>query len=147
MSRMIGLASLGRDAEVRYTPDGQPVCNLSLAFSYGRKGDNGKRPTTWVDASLWGKLAEAISPYMLKGGKVFVVIDDVHLEYFNKGDGSQGVKIAGRVNGIELAGGQRAQETEQAQRPAARPAPTQSRPPQQSRPATGFDDMDDDTPF
>lgn len=104
MSRMIGLARLGRDSELRYTPDGQPVTNLSLAFSWGKRGDDGKRSTTWVDAALWGKLAEAISPYLLKGGRVFVIVDDVHIDHYKKGDGTPAVKLAGRVTAIEPRG-------------------------------------------
>jgi single-strand DNA-binding protein len=40
------------------------VANVSLAFTYGKKGDDGKRPTQWVDASLWGQRAESLAPYI-----------------------------------------------------------------------------------
>src|SRR5512139_2415973 len=53
-----GLARIGKDAEVRYTPSGTAVANVSLAFTFGKKGDDGKRPTQWVDASLWGQRAD-----------------------------------------------------------------------------------------
>ena len=42
---LTGLARIGKDAELRYTASNEPVANLSLAFNYGRKGDDGKRPT------------------------------------------------------------------------------------------------------
>ena len=48
---MIGLARLGNDPEVRFTPDGKAVMDLSLAFSYGRKVD-GKQPTQWVNGTM-----------------------------------------------------------------------------------------------
>ena len=63
-----GLARIGKDAEVRFTPSGAAVANVSLAFTYGKKGDDGKRPTQWVDASLWGQRAESLAPYIKKGG-------------------------------------------------------------------------------
>src|SRR5438270_380965 len=39
----IGLATLGRDAELRRTPNGEAVTNLSLAFNYGRKDQSGQK--------------------------------------------------------------------------------------------------------
>ena len=59
-----GLARIGKDAEVRFTPGGTAVANVSLAFTYGKKSDDGKRPTQWVDASLWGQRAESLAPYI-----------------------------------------------------------------------------------
>lgn len=136
--QLIGLARIGRDAEVRYTNSGEPVAGLSLAFSYGRKGPDGKKPTQWVDAALWGKLAEALAPYLTKGTQVYVLLDDVHVETYQQRDGSQGVKLAGKVATIDLASGQAAKPAEQASKP------------QQAKPAaagSGFDDMDNDIPF
>jgi len=136
--QLIGLARIGRDAEVRYTNSGEPVAGLSLAFSYGRKGPDGKKPTQWVDAALWGKLAEALAPYLTKGTQVYVLLDDVHVETYQQRDGSQGVKLAAKVATIELASGQ-----------AARPAEQDGRP-QRARHAaagSGFDYMDNDIHF
>lgn len=141
MPQLFGLARLGRDAELRYATGGEPVCNLSLAFSYGRKGDDGKRPTQWIDATLWGKLAESIAPYLLKGGQVAVTLDDVHIETFKRSDGSPGHKMAGRVSQIELGSRPEGADKSAAPPPAAAPKPAAS------KPATGFDDMDSDIPF
>lgn len=135
--KAFGLARIGRDAEVRMTAQNEPVASLSLAFSYGRKGQDGKRPTQWVDASLWGKRAEALAPYLLKGGLVVASLDDVHIETFRKSDGTDGVKLSGRVSDIELAGGGDKQAPRQA--PPPKPAPKST--------GSGFDDMDDDIPF
>lgn len=141
MLQLTGLARLGRDVEVRYTPGGDPVANLSLAFAYGRKGQDGNRPTQWVDGSLWGKLAEALAPYLTRGVLVTVTIEDAHIETFRKSDNSEGYKLAGRITGIELAGGGEKKAT-----PA--PAPAQSQRQNQNRNA-GFEDLDDgvDVPF
>lgn len=147
---MTDLFRLGRDAEVRYTPNGDPVANLSLAYNYGRKGEDGKQPSQWIDASLWGKLAEALSEYLKKGTQVYASIDDVHIEEFTDRDGAKRSKLAGRINAIKLAGGRR----EEGAAPAPSPAPKRhgdraGAPPQaKSAPTgTGFDDMDDDIPF
>ena len=141
MAQMIGIARIGRDAEVRYTAGGEAVAALSLAFSYGKKGQDGKQPTQWVDASVWGKRAESLAPYLLKGQQVYVVLDDAHVETFHKRDGGEGHKLAGRVSAIEFAGPRperaEAPRSEPAQRAASKPAGK----------AMAFDDMDDDIPF
>lgn len=138
-----GLARLGRDAEIRYTQGGDAVASLSLAFSYGRKGDDGRRPTQWVDGSLWGKRAEALAPYLTKGSLVVVTLEDVHIETY-QGKNGEGHKLAGRVIDLELAGGGERQEAPAPQRAA----PQRTQPaPRQAAPAMAFDDMADDVPF
>ena len=142
MSKMFGLARLGRDAEISTTGQGESVATLALAFSYGRKGSDGKRPTQWVDGALWGKRAEALAPHLSKGGLVSVLLEDVHIETY-QGKNGEASKLVGRVVDVELAGGgERAASPApaQQQRPAPRPAPTPSA-------GSGFDDMTDDVPF
>jgi single-strand DNA-binding protein len=136
-----GLARLGRDAEVRFTNDGTPVASLSLAFSYGKKGQDGKRPTQWVDGSLWGARAEALAPYLTKGAMVVAYLDDVHIETY-QGRNGEGHKLAGRVTDLELVPtGQREESAapqRQASAPRSAPAPASS----------GFDEDDlDSIPF
>lgn len=168
--QMIGLARLGRDAEIRYTHDGEPVASLSLAFEHGRRGTDGKRPTQWVDATLWGKRAESLAPYLLKGGAVVVTLDDPHIEEFQKRDGSTGTKLVGKVTALELAG--KPAQAEEAPRPAPAPAPApraaaprapapppaarngyadakagRTPPPASASTGPGFDDMHDDIPI
>lgn len=141
-----GLARLGRDAEIRDTADGQVVANLSLAFEFRSKGE---KSVQWVDASLWGKRAESLAPYLKKGSRIVVTLQDVCIESYKKADGTPASKLVGRVAEIELAGdGQQrsappAQAPAAAPRPAPRPAPRTAAPPT----STGFDDMDSDIPF
>lgn len=134
-----GLARIGKDAEVRYTPGGAAVANVSLAFSYGKKGDDGKRPTQWVDASLWGQRAESLAPYIKKGGQIVAYLEDVSIQTFTKGDGTQATKMVARLVDLEfVSGGEQASSQPKPQpRPQAAP---------QSH-GSGFDDMDDDIPF
>lgn len=134
-----GLARLGKDAEVRHTPNGDAVVGLALAFTYGAKNADGKRPTQWVDAAFWGKRAESLAPYLLKGGLVSITLDDVHIEKYQSANG-EGTKLVGKVLQIELAGGGQPAAVPAQQRPAARPA---------QRPATKQDFVSepDDIPF
>lgn len=144
-----GLARLGRDIEIRYLTDGTPVGGLALAFDYGRKGQDGKRPTQWIDATLWGDRAEKLAEYLTTGTQICVLLSEPHVETFDKRDGGQGFKLAAKVLELQFAGGQRTQ-----QQSAQRPVQTQQRAPAQRqapRPApqasSGFDDMDSDVPL
>lgn len=141
-----GLMRIGRDAEVRYVPSGQPIVTLSLAFNYGKKADDGGRPTQWVEAAYWGDYAAKAAPNMLKGVLIHAILEDIHIEEFKKRDGSPGFKLAARMQNFDYAGprqdGQQntAPASASAQRtaPAARPA---------TPPSNRFEDDDDSIPF
>lgn len=146
---MIGLARLGRDMEVRFTPDGTPVGNLALAFNYGRKGQDGNRPTQWIEAALWGERAEKLAEYLTKGAQISVVLGEPHIETYDKSNGGQGFKLVAKVIELQFAGGQQREEGQQRQARAPAPAPRQAPAPRPApaRQSSGFDDMDDDIPF
>ena len=67
MATLTGLFTLGRDAETRVTQGGTTVVQLAVAYNYGRKGEDGKKPSQWVRASMFGKQAETLAPYLTKG--------------------------------------------------------------------------------
>lgn len=140
---MTELFTLGRDAEIRATPSGMPVCNLSLAYQYGQKGQDGKKPTGWLDAALWGKRAEAMAPYLLKGTKLVVTVEDVHIQSFTKADGTAASKMAGNIIAITFVPMPKQDGAAPAAAPRAAPPPRPAPPPVK----TGYDDMDDDIPF
>ena len=100
--KTIGLARLGRDAEIRYTPGGDAVANLSLSYVCGRKKEGDQYPPSkWVDASLWGKQAEALVPYMTKGSVHCFTLSDIHIETY-QGQNGEGHKLVARVDAVEL---------------------------------------------
>lgn len=144
MIQIFGLARVGRDVEVRNTTGGDAVASVSLAFTYGRKDANGKKPSQWLDAALWGKRAEALAPYLTKGTLVAVTCEDVHIETFRKGDGTEGVKLAARITSIDLAGGG---ERKAPAAPTPAPRQQQRAAPAQVATGSGFEDMEDDIPF
>lgn len=136
---------IGRDAELRYTQNGDAVCNVPVAVDYGRKGQDGKKPTQWYEVALWGKQAEALAPYLLRGKQVFFTGTDLHVEQFQKNDGSQGVKLACRSIEIKFAyDGQSEQRQQPTPKPERQPTPRQQ---QSQQGAQGPDAYDDDIPF
>ncbi len=74
VNKAIIIGNLGADPEVRTTPSGQMVCNLSVATSENYTDRNGNRQerTEWHRVVLWGKLAELAQRYLSKGRKVFI---------------------------------------------------------------------------
>jgi single-strand DNA-binding protein len=108
---MIGMARLGNDPEVRYTPDGKPVMDMSLAFNYGRKV-NGQQPSQWISATMWGDRCEKLKPYLSKGQLVFVSMTEPHIEEYKRKDGTTGVSLRARVGELEFAGSRPEQKSE-----------------------------------
>lgn len=72
---MAGLAKVtlvgyvGRDPEVRYTPDGLAVTNFSLATTEKVRGED---HTEWFKVTTWGKLAEIVGQWVTKGRQLYV---------------------------------------------------------------------------
>lgn len=73
-NKIILVGNLGRDPELRYTPQGTPVCNFTLATNERRKDKAGETQdiTTWFRVTLWGRQAETASQYLTKGKPVYV---------------------------------------------------------------------------
>ncbi|MGI8467811.1 MAG: single-stranded DNA-binding protein [Pyrinomonadaceae bacterium] len=73
-NKIILVGNLGRDPELRYTPQGSAVCNLSVATSEKRRDKSGEMHdiTTWFRVTLWEKKAEAAAKYLTKGSSVYV---------------------------------------------------------------------------
>ena len=141
-----GIGRLGRDAELRATVSGTSVVNLAVAFNFGKKQENGYRDSQWIDCSLWGKSAEALTQYLKKGNQVSITASDPHIEDFTRGDGTAGNKMVATVINIELiSNGQHTQQAAQ--------KPTQQQPRQQATQQNNsgqngaYEDFQDDIPF
>ena len=67
--KIIVIGNLGREPEMRYTPEGNPVTSFSIATS---RRYNEKEETTWFRITVWGKQAETCNQYLHKGSKVLV---------------------------------------------------------------------------
>lgn len=71
---IIIVGNLGRDPEMRYTPNGQAVTNFSVATNRQYTGSDGQavKETIWFRVSTWGKQAETCNQFLKKGSKVLV---------------------------------------------------------------------------
>ncbi len=135
MNSLTVTGHLGKDSEIRYLPDGSAVCGFSIGDSQGKD-----KPTIWWSCSLFGKRAESLSMYLIKGTPVTVVGSCSQREYTDK-DGNKRTSMDIRVSDVALQGKRDSQEP--ARQAAPRPQPARTAP----APSGGFDDMDDDVPF
>lgn len=158
INKVILIGNLGRDPEVRYTPNGAAICNVTIATSRNWKDKtSGERmeETEWHRVVFYDRLAEIAGEYLKKGRSVYVEgrlktrkwqdKDGVE-KYTTEIIADQMQMLGGRDGGGDEGGGySRSSEGGGGSRPAAR-APAAPKPaPQKS--STGFDDMDDDIPF
>ena len=120
------LVRIGRDAELKFLASGTAVANLACVYDIGF-GD--KKRGQWIDVAIFGKQAEALTQYLLKGKQIVIHADDVELEEYPKKDGTQGSKLKCRAVNIDLTSG--------GQQPAQQQAPKQQRAPQQQQPQGG----------
>ena len=126
--------NLGRDAEQRFTTNGDSV----VSFSVGVKSGFGeKASTTWVNCSMFGKRGESALPYLKKGTQVGIVGEVNNREYQDK-DGQKRYSLDVRVSDMTLLGG-KSDRSEPEAKPQQRNA--------QGAPKASIDDMDDDIPF
>ncbi len=164
VNKVILLGNCGRDPEVRYLPSGQAVANVSLATSTKRQDKQSGETveeTQWHRVIFFDRLAEIAGEYVKKGNPIFIEGRIKYGKYTDKDGverntvdiiattlqllGSRRDDAGGdppaqqRPAGQASQGGQRNQYAEQRGRGAQRPAA--------SKPASGFDDMDDDIPF
>jgi single-strand DNA-binding protein len=74
VNKVILVGNLGRDAELRYTPGGAAVAKFSVATTEVWNDKSGQRQerTEWHNIDLWGKQAESLSEYLVKGKQVYV---------------------------------------------------------------------------
>ncbi len=169
INKVILIGNLGRDPEVRYTPNGNAICNISVATTRNWKdktsGDKVEE-TEWHRVVFYDRLAEIAGEYLKKGRPVYVegrlktrkwqdkegkdvyttevIADNMQLLGGREGMGGGD---AGGDSGYDQAGGSRGESraapAARSAPPASRPAPTKPAP----KSSTGFDDIDDDIPF
>lgn len=74
VNKAIIIGNIGRDPEMRYTPQGQPVCNFSVATNekYNDKTGQKQEKTEWHNIVVWGKLAENVNKYLSKGKHAYI---------------------------------------------------------------------------
>lgn len=115
------LGAVGKDAELRYAPNGDPVLSFSVASTkkYKTNGEL-KENTIWVKCTIWGSRAEKLAQYILKGTKVLCIGELVADENggcrtWQDKEGRYRASFEMRVGAFEFAGSKQYEETEQSE--------------------------------
>ncbi len=111
-NKIILVGNLGRDPELRYTPQGTPVCSFSLATNEKRKdrttGEN-QDLTTWFRVTLWGRQAEVASQYLTRGKSVYIE-GRLRVEEYTDRDGKPRHSLEVNATDMQFIGGVRGEE-------------------------------------
>ena len=104
-NKIVIVGYLGRDPEIRYTPQGMAVCNFSIATTERRKDKSGEfqDATTWFRVTVWGKQAESANQYLSKGRQVFVE-GRLRQEEFTGQDGSKRTSLEVTATDVQFLG-------------------------------------------
>lgn len=166
INKVILIGNLGRDPEVRYTPNGNAICNISVATTRNWKdktsGDKVEE-TEWHRVVFYDRLAEIAGEYLKKGRPVYVE-GRLKTRKWQDKDGKDVYTTEVIADQMQLLGGRegmgggdaggdsgydRGDRGESRAAPAPRSAPASRPAPSKPAPksSTGFDDMDDDIPF
>jgi single-strand DNA-binding protein len=163
VNKVILVGNLGRDPEVRYMPNGEAVCNFSIATTENWKDKSGvkQEKTEWHNIVMYRRLAEIAGEYLKKGRPVYVEgrlqtrkwEKDGVTRYSTEIIGDQMQMLGGRDSGgASYDGGQSSPSDDYDQtpareatsKPAAKPASSAAT---AAAGASAFDNFDDDIPF
>jgi single-strand DNA-binding protein len=113
-NKIILFGNLGRDPELRYTPQGTPVCTFTLATNERRRDKAGEMQdsTTWFRVSLWGRQAETASQYLTKGRPVYIE-GRLRVDEWTDRDGRARYTLEVHATDMQFVGGGRGEETPQ----------------------------------
>ncbi|OZI15843.1 single-stranded DNA-binding protein [Bordetella genomosp. 7] len=164
VNKVILVGNLGRDPEVRYSPDGAAICNVSIATtSQWKDKASGERreETEWHRVVMYNRLAEIAGEYLKKGRSVYIEGRLKTRKWQDKETGAdrysteivadQMQMLGGRDSGDSSYGGGGGYEDAPRQQRAPAQRPPAQRPAPAAAPAAGgaanLADMDDDIPF
>ena len=169
LNKVILIGRLGRDPEVRYMPNGEAVCNFSVATSETWNDRNGQRVerTEWHNITMYRRLAEIAGQYLRKGSQVYLEGRIQSRKYQGK-DGIERTAYDIIANEMKMLGGRNDNSggapyddggysqggyQQQAPQQQYQAAPQNQEPPAAPRrqataaPAAPVEDIDDDIPF
>ena len=140
LNKVILIGRLGRDPETRCMPNGEAVCNFSVATSESWKDQSGQRQERieWHNITMYRRLAEIAGQYLKKGSQVYLEGRIQSRKYQGK-DGIERTAYDIIVNEMKMLGG--GSDGQSAQNG------TPHEPPRRQAPAAPVEDIDDDVPF
>ena len=142
------IGNLGRDPEMRFTQDGTPVTNFSVAVSeswQGRDGEQRER-TEWFRVVAWRRLAEISNEYLRTGRKVYVE-GRLETQKWQDKEGNDRYTTQIVANEMQMLGSRDDNSSNQRYAPPASDETPAKEKKQSASVESPMDDIDDDIPF
>ena len=137
INHVVLVGRLTRDAELKYTASGTPVCKLSLAVNRRKKVDEQwTEEPNFFEVVIWGKMGEALAQYLVKGKQIGIE-GELHQNKWEQ-EGQPRSKVEIVANNIQLLGSKFQDKSENSI--SAGPSPLAST-------DANKDDFEDDIPF
>jgi len=150
VNKVILLGNLGRDPELRFLPNGDAVCNFSIATTDSWKDKAGEKQekTEWHNIVMYRKLAEIAGEYLKKGRPVYLE-GRLQTRKWQTKDGQDRYTTEIVADNMQMLGGrdagtQAASKNEFNQEPKKNDSPSKA---DDSSTASSFDEFEDDIPF
>ena len=146
-NKIIVVGNLGRDPELRYTPQGIAVCDFSMATNERKRDKSGEMQevATWFRITLWRNLAENAAKYLKKGSQVYIE-GRLSIEEWTDRDGNNRQTLAVQATDMHFLSGGRSEMQSGDGSPTSEFAGPSNEPPEQESPRTASAG-DDDIPF
>ena len=106
MNKVILVGRLGKDPDMRFTPNGKAVCKFSMATAERWNDASGQKQekTSWHNIVVWEKLAESCGQYLAKGRQV-AVVGSTHTREYDDRDGTKRWITEVTAREVEFLGG------------------------------------------
>lgn len=150
VNRVILIGNLTRDPELKFTPRGKAVAEIGLAVNHNYTTESGEKreEVTFIDVTLWGRVAEIVNEYCKKGRPLYVE-GRLQLDTWDdKTSGQKRSKLKVIGDNIQLLGGRpEGGGGESAGEPGARGSRRTANPPPRPAADPDLDAAGDDIPF
>jgi single-strand DNA-binding protein len=146
-NKIILVGNLGRDPELRYTPQGVAVCSFTMATNEKRRDKSGELNdvTTWFKVTLWRNQAETAAKYLTKGTQVYIE-GRLRVDEWTDRDGNNRHTLDVQATDMQFIGSGAGRDSTYTPAPDEEPAAA-STAPATSAAAAGGGSTEDDIPF
>ena len=152
VNKVILVGNLGKDPETRYMPNGDAVCNITVATTDSWKDKNTgekKEATEWHRVVLYRKLGEVAGQYLKKGSSVYIE-GRIKTRKWQDKDGNDRYTTEIEATEMQMLGSRQAggqSDHGEYQPPPSRPAGGNASQQQRQPQRQAYDDLGDDIPF
>lgn len=152
VNKVILLGNLGRDPELRFMPNGDAVCNFSIATTDSWKDKAGEKQerTEWHNIVMYRKLAEIAGEYLKKGSSIYVE-GRLQTRKWQTKEGQDRYTTEVIADSMQMLGGRNSavqsdKSSDENFNQGSSPIKNQANTSNESSP-TSFDEFEDDIPF